>query len=60
VGLAIFAMSITDTEHQPAVGIALALVLNPWNGLTLLVIAGAAVVLTLVGVLFGKLLYDFF
>ena len=36
VGLAIFAMCVTDTEHPPAAGIALALVLNPWNGWTLL------------------------
>ena len=30
VGLAIFFMVITDTEHPPAAGVALGLVLNPW------------------------------
>jgi CBS-domain-containing membrane protein len=60
VGLAIFAMSITDTEHPPAAGIALAMVLNPWSIWTLAVIMGSALILTMVKVLFGRLLYDLF
>ncbi|MFO8132322.1 MAG: HPP family protein [Thermoplasmatota archaeon] len=31
VGLAIFAMAVTNTEHAPAAGIALGLVINTWN-----------------------------
>ena len=31
VGLSIFLMVITDTEHPPAAGLALAFVLNTWN-----------------------------
>ena len=60
VGLAIFGMSISDTEHPPAAGIALALVLNPWNVWTLAVISGAVLILTLVRILFGRLLYNLF
>ena len=38
VGLAIFLMVITDTEHPPAAGIALSLVMNEWNMLIVSVI----------------------
>lgn len=31
VGLSIFLMTITNTEHAPAAGIALGLVINQWN-----------------------------
>jgi CBS-domain-containing membrane protein len=31
VGLSIFIMTITNTEHAPAAGIALGLVINQWN-----------------------------
>jgi CBS-domain-containing membrane protein len=60
VGLAIFWMTVTDTEHPPAAGIALALVLNPWSLWTLLVILGAVAILTLVRIVFGRVLYDLF
>ncbi len=35
VGLAIFAMVITDTEHPPAAGLALGLILNEWSYMTI-------------------------
>ncbi len=38
VGLSIFVMVITDTEHAPAAGLALGLVLNPWNATTIVLI----------------------
>ena len=38
VGLSIFLMVITDTEHAPAAGIALGLVINRWDYLTLVFI----------------------
>jgi CBS-domain-containing membrane protein len=37
VGLAIFAMVITDTEHPPAAGLALGLILNEWSYMTIVV-----------------------
>ncbi|MGB3341359.1 MAG: HPP family protein [bacterium] len=36
VGIAIFLMAVTNTEHAPAAGISLGLVLNDWNYSTLL------------------------
>ncbi|MCD4786573.1 MAG: HPP family protein [Candidatus Eremiobacteraeota bacterium] len=38
VGLAIFIMVITDTEHPPAAGVAMGFVLNPWNQQTVWVV----------------------
>ena len=38
VGLAIFLMVITDTEHPPAAGLALGLILNEWSFLTIVVV----------------------
>ena len=38
VGLAIFVMVITDTEHPPAAGLALGLILNEWSLLTIVVV----------------------
>ncbi|ODS30507.1 MAG: HPP family protein [Candidatus Scalindua rubra] len=35
VGLAIFVMVITDTEHPPAAGLALALILDEWSYMTI-------------------------
>ncbi|MFP4055828.1 MAG: HPP family protein [Candidatus Brocadiia bacterium] len=45
VGCAIFGMVITNTEHPPAAGIALGLVVSRWDGGTLLTIFGAIVAL---------------
>ena len=45
VGLAMFLMAITNTEHAPATGIALGLVINNWNFLTVvLILAGISVI----------------
>jgi CBS-domain-containing membrane protein len=38
VGFSIFIMVITDTEHAPAAGLALGLVLNPWDAATIVLI----------------------
>jgi len=38
VGFSIFVMVVTDTEHAPAAGIALGLVINRWDYLTLIFI----------------------
>jgi CBS-domain-containing membrane protein len=43
VGLAIFLMVITDTEHAPAASIALGLVLNDWDYRTIALILGGIV-----------------
>ena len=49
VGVAIFLMVITDTEHPPAAGVTLGLVVNPrWDLRVLLVILLAIVALCLV------------
>jgi CBS-domain-containing membrane protein len=45
VGIAIFIMVATDTEHPPAAGIALGLVLNPWELTTILYIIIAVLLL---------------
>ncbi len=58
VGLSIFGMVITDTEHPPAAGLALALVLNSWDLSTLLVIAAAITFLTGVRIFFRNSIRD--
>jgi len=47
VGGAIFLMVITNTEHSPAAGLALGLVLNQWDHKTLMFIIVAVVVMVL-------------
>ena len=46
-GLAMFIMVITRTEHPPAAALALGLVLNEWTSLTLLVVVGGIVALSI-------------
>ena len=58
VGLAIFIMVVTNTEHPPAAGIALGLVFNPWNIKTLLFIIIAALVLSCIKKLFHRWMID--
>jgi CBS-domain-containing membrane protein len=41
VGVAIFLMAVTNTEHAPAAGISLGLVINEWNYATVLFILAA-------------------
>ena len=47
VGLAVLLMSIFDMEHPPAAGFALGLVLEPWNAVSLAVVALALVILAI-------------
>jgi CBS-domain-containing membrane protein len=47
VGLAIFLMTITDTEHPPAAGVALGLTLQEWSYLSVVVVLVGIVVLSL-------------
>jgi len=48
VGTAIFVMVITNTEHPPASGIALALVINPWDILTILFLLCIIIILAII------------
>ena len=57
-GVAMFLMVITRTEHPPAAALALGLVLNEWDGLTLLVILVGVVALSLFKRLVLPLLMD--
>lgn len=47
VGLAIFIMVITNTEHPPAAGTALGIMINGWTYSTLLVILFTTIILSL-------------
>lgn len=46
-GFAMFVMVMTRTEHPPAAALALGLVLNEWTSLTLLVVVGGVVALSI-------------
>ena len=48
VGLAMFLMTITDTEHAPATSIALGLVVNQWTPATFVLILLAIVIISVV------------
>ena len=56
VGLAIFFMVITDTEHPPATGAALGLVLNPWDTLALVPVLGGVIVMSILRHLLRRVL----
>ena len=58
VGLTIFLMVITNTEHPPAAGLALGLVLNTWDISTLASVMVAVLLLTGVKVLLTPYLID--
>ncbi len=58
VGIAIFVMSITDTEHPPAAGITLGLVIGQWNAFTIIFIVSALLFMFLLKKLFYKWLID--
>ena len=58
VGISIFAMVATDTEHPPAAGISLGLILNEWNYPTLIFIILAVVLMILVKHLLKSHLID--
>lgn len=56
VGLAIFLMVITDTEHPPAAGVALGLVLNPWDPSALIPVLGGVMIMSILRYLLKSLL----
>ena len=58
VGLTIFLMVITNTEHPPAAGMALGLVLQDWVFRTLFFVILAIVILAAIRAVFGKYLID--
>ena len=58
VGIAIFIMAITNTEHAPAAGIALGLVINEWTNTTLIFILVAIIWMTVVRKILGPYLIN--
>lgn len=58
VGTAIFLMAITETEHPPAAGLALAFVLNGWNILTIEVVFAGIILIAVVKLLLKRFLID--
>ena len=58
IALAMFLMVITKTEHPPAAALALGLVLNEWDLLTLLVVIGGVIALSMIKQLILLLLMD--
>ena len=48
VGFSLFIMAVTNTEHAPAAGIALGLVINKWDYMTIIFIIGAILWMSLV------------
>lgn len=58
VGITMFLMVILDTEHPPAVGMSLGLVLNDWNYLTIIFIYTAVVIMYTVKYLLRNVLID--
>ena len=55
---AAFTMAATDTEHAPAIGIAIGLVMNVWTAMTLVFILVGIVFLTLSKKLFERWMID--
>lgn len=58
VGLSVFIMAVTNTEHAPAAGIALGLVINEWDYLTIIYILVAVIWMILVQIILKKHLMD--
>lgn len=58
VGVSIFVMVATDTEHAPAAGIALGLVINRWDYLTLIFILSSVTLFFLIKKLFEPKMID--
>ncbi len=58
VGLTILGMVITDTEHPPAAGMSLSLVLNSWDTKTLIFIIFAVLALASIRRVLGSRLVD--
>ncbi len=47
-GVAIFLMTITNTEHAPAAGVALGLVINSWDYMTIIFILSAILLMAII------------
>jgi len=58
VGFAIFIMAVTNTEHAPAAGIALGLVISKWDYLTIIFIIIAVIWLAGIKIILKKYLMD--
>ena len=58
MGLAMFLMVITKTEHPPAAALALGLVLNEWSALTIVVIIAGVIAISIIKRLVLPLLMD--
>ncbi|MBN2406925.1 MAG: HPP family protein [Elusimicrobia bacterium] len=58
VGVSIFLMVITNSEHAPAAGIALGLVLNQWEVRNLLFMTGAVIFIVLIKEILRPYLID--
>ena len=58
ISLAMFTMVVTRTEHPPAAALALGLVLNDWNLLTLIVVLSGVVGLSVIKQLVMPALLD--
>jgi len=58
VGLSIFIMAVTNTEHPPAAGIALGLLINKWDWMTIIFILFAISWLTGVRKILNPYLMD--
>lgn len=58
VGLSIFLMVVSDTEHPPASSIALGLVINDWSFRTIIFICSGVLVLYFVKTLLNSFLVD--
>ncbi|MGR3218234.1 MAG: HPP family protein [Candidatus Anammoxibacter sp.] len=58
VGTAIFLMTITDTEHPPAAGLALGFVLNGWSYMTIEVVLAGIVLISLIKFMLRRLLIN--
>ena len=48
VGIAMFLMAITNTEHAPATGIALGLVINDWTYRTIIMVIAGIIVISII------------
>ncbi|KYK24749.1 hypothetical protein AYK25_01595 [Thermoplasmatales archaeon SM1-50] len=58
VGFAIFIMAITNTEHAPAAGIALGLVINKWDYVTIIFIIVVVIWMYGIKTILSKFLMD--
>ena len=58
VGFSIFIMAVTNTEHAPAAGIALGLVINRWDYLTIIFIIIAIIWMVSIKLILKKYLMD--